>query len=335
MSQAYKKSSALVWTVIALGSWLSHSASANQLDDIISNDLAGDFAVAGIIHDSESLKIGFKSFDPNRFLPIQDDKLGNAESAKLKSELSSYTLPWTKEFKRKDSKWTPFFNLRLGLFERRAKTALLEGVTPDGDRSRTSVYSAFVGGGLKYQLTDTWSMEGLLGGYLQHYESRYYYRNNVSGSLAYLFDGYIHNYDVDAWQVNPSISATYRKNWGMKSFRFRSRVNYQHGRSFNATHPAHDISIRAAHWRNSLHYKHPFGDIGKYPISGIVGVSRIEIFEDLRFALNAAHYYEFHLDLQLDTRPAEFRWVDNLTFGVLINYGSAIRGASLTFSYND
>ncbi|GLS84273.1 Solitary outer membrane autotransporter beta-barrel domain [Paraferrimonas haliotis] len=325
-------------TFAALAWGLSAAAIAQvteNIDATIQSDLAGDLALASLVHDKDTLSLGFKSFDPNRYLPIDDDNIGSAESIQLQSELTTITLPYTWELSNEGLGFTPYLNGRLGLLERRNNVALFDDTNIPKDRRRISIYSGYFGGGGIWQVSDSWSIDASLGAFYQRYENVYRYGSDASEAFKPIIDGYIANFDLNVWQLNPAISAQYDFTWNDNLLQYRSRLSYNRGRSFDTDLDAHDFTINSASWRNSLFYFHPFGDVLGLPSTGIVGLSRIDLKGDVSRSLDTGAFYELHLDYRVDIKPYGFDLFDNLTFGLLINYGSSLKGASLTFSFND
>ncbi|MDO6685514.1 MULTISPECIES: Solitary outer membrane autotransporter beta-barrel domain [unclassified Agarivorans] len=306
----------------------------NEILPILERNLSGTFAADAIIHDRETVTIGFVNFDPSGFIPIDDDNLGGDDANRLKNELKTITLPLTLSLPWHGSGWETYTTGRLGYTQRFHDVALFEEIDSTRDHEKLQVYSAYLGGGLHLDPWSNWRLSAELGGSLRRLNQSYTYNNSISQIFQPVFDGVLTNFSLNAWMLHPSIALQYQRRWTNHKLKYRSRFEYLRGESFGSDVASHQVQIAATSWRNTLYYAHPIGRALDISFAGQLSASRVDLTGNTNEAFQTPHYYEFGFDLLMGTGAYGEGWLDNVSIGLLFNYGSVLKGGSLVFNYN-
>ncbi|WP_406610066.1 Solitary outer membrane autotransporter beta-barrel domain [Agarivorans sp. JK6] len=329
------------WLTVSLLLSASYSQAAlveGHLEDeilpVLQRNLAGTFAADAVIHDRETVTIGFVNFDPSGFIPIDDDNLGGDDANRLKNELKTITLPLTLALPWHGRAWESYATGRLGYTQRFHDITLYEELDPTRDHEKLKVYSGFLAGGAHWDGLENWRFTAELGGSIRRLEQEYIYNNSISQIFQPLFDGVLTNFSLNAWMLQPSLALQYQKRWTKHKLKYRSRFAYMYGESFGADVPSHQVDIAASSWRNTLYYSHPIGRMLDISFAGQLSASRVDLGGNTNEAFQTPHYYEFGFDLLMGTGAYGEGWLDNVSIGLLFNYGSVLKGGSLVFNYN-
>ncbi|UPW18839.1 Solitary outer membrane autotransporter beta-barrel domain [Agarivorans sp. TSD2052] len=306
----------------------------NEILPILERNIAGTFAADAVIHDRETVTIGFVNFDPSGFIPIDDDNLGGDDANRLKNELKTLTLPLTLRLPWRGQGWETYTTGRLGYTQRFHDITLFEELDPTRDQEKLKLYSGYLAGGIHWDSFANWRFSGELGGSIRRLEQRYTYNNSVSQIFQPVFDGVLTNFSLNAWMLQPSLALQYQKRWTNHKLKYRSRYSYIYGQSYGSDIASHQVDIQASSWRNTLYYSHPIGRIWDIAFSGELSASRVDLTGNTNEAFQTPHYYEFGVDLLMGTGHYGAGWLDNVSIGLLFNYGSVLKGGSLVLNYN-
>ncbi|WP_427982843.1 Solitary outer membrane autotransporter beta-barrel domain [Agarivorans sp.] len=331
------------WRLLAiLGLVLSTQAKArlvaghmqHEILPFVQRNLAGSFAADAVLHDRETLTIGVANFNPRKFIPIDDEDLGDEDSRKRKNQIKAFTLPFTEFLPWHGASWESYFTGHLGFTQRYHEISLFEEIDARRDQERVRFYSLYLAGGVHWDLWSNWRLSAELGGSLRRMEQRYSYNNSISQQFQPLFDGILSNFSLNAWMLEPKVALEYQKRWSRHKFRYRSRLSQLYGESFGSALSAHQFNIQGTYWRNTAAYSHPLGRLWDVSLAGQLSWSRVDLTGHTRQALETPHYYELGFDLLMGTGAYGKGWLDNLNIGLIFNYGSAIKGGSLVLNYN-
>ncbi len=301
------------------------------LEQAVRQQLNEVFSTSALLSNTEALTLGFVNFDPNEFLPIDNPDLGDKDSVALRNELKVYTLPWH---------WAlmPLGKNELGLTARlsyiQSKQELslfpLEDATVDINDDR--VYTLFLQPTLARPLGKRWRIQFGLGAHLMRYDNDFRFLNPLTRQLQPELDGKLTNITVNAWMVQPELRADYRFTRGKSAWHYRSALAYSFGRTFDEPGPIVQGDPEAWRWLNGVSVRRPFPAVMPSQDYRLT-LNRIDIRGDTERPFDTNHYYEFSAEWLLNTKGT-VPLLDDVGVGLLVNYGSALKGASLIFVYN-
>ncbi|MBY5921223.1 Solitary outer membrane autotransporter beta-barrel domain [Ferrimonas balearica] len=317
---------ALFW-----GTLPAHGQSFPGLEQAVRQQLNEVFSTAALLSNTEALTLGFVNFDPNEFLPIDDPDFGDENSIELRNDLEVYTLPWSWSL-------TQLGEGELGLTARvsyiHSKQELslfpLEDATVDINDDK--IYTLFLQPTFSYPLGKRWQFQFGLGAHLMRYDNDFSFRNPITRQLQPEIDNQLTNITVDAWMLQPELRADYRFVRGRGYWHYRSALAYSWGRTFNEPGPIVQGDPEAWRWLNGVSIRRPFPAV--MPAQDYrVTFNRIDIRGDTERPFDTNHYYEFSAEWLLNTK-GKVPLLDDVGVGLLVNYGSALKGASLILVYN-
>ncbi|CAH0529617.1 Solitary outer membrane autotransporter beta-barrel domain [Vibrio hippocampi] len=289
------------------------------------------FAGAVILSDSDAVTLGFKDFDPNNWLNIDDEDAGTPESVDLRKSLNVYTLPWTETLTQ-----SPTFNnqlvFRLSALEADGDTIDFQSSKPD--KHHEYVLGGYVGYQQQIKFEDHWSFNTGVGAHLQYYKSRYSYNSAASKQyLKPLVDGVLVNTDAWATTAQSEVGFSYLKlkQWGKLTF--DSSFNYFYGVGWGEANQGDVGYPEGWYWSNEAKLFFDVTDFGRSVQTIYSSIRRVDIGGDTFNTIGSPYYYEATLGW-LMTPPFAIKFVDNIGIGLSINYGSALKGGSLVLFFN-
>ncbi|SDJ53012.1 Solitary outer membrane autotransporter beta-barrel domain-containing protein [Ferrimonas sediminum] len=310
---------------------IAQSATLPGLEAAARQQLNEVFATTALLTDSDALTLGFVSFDPNEYLPIDNPDFGDGNSVSLRNELEVYTLPWSWNLGLWQG-WRSSLKARLSYVRSKQELSLFILDDPTLDLNDDRIYSLFLQPRLSYPLSSRWRFHLGLGGHLMRYDNEFTFRNRQSKLLQPELDGSLTNISVNAWMVQPEVGLDYRFERGRSYWHYETSFNYLWGRSFDVDRPALRAEPKSWRWLNGVSMRRPFPALMTHQDYRL-SLNRIDIGGDSVRPFDTHHYYEFSAEWLLNTKT-HLPLLDNIGIGLQLNYGSALKGASLILVYN-
>ncbi|MBY6186807.1 Solitary outer membrane autotransporter beta-barrel domain [Marinobacter hydrocarbonoclasticus] len=317
--------------VLLMGTAPTHAQTFPGLEDAVRQQLNEVFSTAALLSNTEALTLGFVNFDPNEFLPIDDPDFGDENSIELRNELEVYTLPWSWTLSQQGAgEWG--ISARLSFIRSKQELSLFPLEDPTVDINDDKIYTLFVQPTYRRALSDRWHLQFGLGAFVMRYDNDFRFRNSVSRQLQSELDNRLTNIEVNAWMLQPEIRADYRFERGRAYWHYRSALAYSWGRTFDEPGPIVKGDPESWRWLNGVSMRRPFPAVlpnQDYRLT----LNRIDIHGDTVRPFDTRYYYEFSAEWLLNTR-GKVPLLDDVGVGLLLNYGSALKGASVIFVYN-
>ncbi|MBY5990793.1 Solitary outer membrane autotransporter beta-barrel domain [Ferrimonas balearica] len=301
------------------------------LEAAVRQQLNEVFSTTALLTNTEALSLGFVNFDPNEFLPIDNPEFGDAESVQLRNDLEVYTLPWSWVLADFEAGQLGL-KARLSYVHSKQELSLFPLEDPTVDINDDRIYSLFLQPTFRVPLGERWRAQFGLGAFVMRYENDFRFRNSVSRQLQPFLDNNLTNIAVNAWLVQPELRVDYRFGRGRSYWQYHSALAYTVGRSFNEPGPIVNADPESWRWLNGVSMRRPFPLFlpdQDYRLT----LNRIDIRGDTVRPFDTHYYYEFSAEWLLNTK-GKVPLLDDVGVGLLLNYGSALKGASLIFVYN-
>ncbi len=315
---------------------LSHSASANELDRLVSTFFAKNIATSLLMTDDEVVKFGLIDFNPNEYLEndyidIASEELGSDEENELRSSLKSLSLPYRYEFNSEDANhfWA---GIKVAYLEQNQEVNFVEPATaPDDIKEWRTILG--VGSGYTYWLNQQWELDaGLYINWLQ-YHNDVDFNSELSQLQGRILDGLITNVSFDVLIAEPVFSIRYHLDWLPTRLEFFSTTHYLEGSAFNVEKDAHKAKPEAWYSTNGILAKRPFSGELLQGHSIWYRLAQVNTGGDLKDELGTDQYYEAGIAWLVDT-PNLFDFLDNVGLGININYGSDLKGGTIILLFN-
>jgi len=196
--------------------------------------LGGDYNAAG----------GIYSYSGGNLVDISITKLGGSGDVTDPSTLFG------------DVRWAPVLEGNVGHITTVNK---FENGYLRGNKSEYDVWAVQGGGGVRFYLTDHFSIAPTVSGLYGQTENKFDAENSVGDMIKEVADGSYINWTVKTWSVSPSIDVRYGWSLGRTKFQFTSRFNYFHTESFDSTSPFVNVAGDSTTWENKLGVDVPLG----------------------------------------------------------------------------
>ncbi|MGV2988264.1 Solitary outer membrane autotransporter beta-barrel domain [Vibrio sp. E150_011] len=289
------------------------------------------FAAAIILTDSDALTLGFKDFDPNDWLNLDNDNIGSQDALDLRKSIGVSSLPFTFDIGNNN------------LIEQRAvlrfSALRAEGDVVDipneaPDVHKETILGVFSGYEQEIPFAKHWSFETGIGVHLQYYFSDYDFNSTISQEkLKPLIDGQLVNTSAWAATVQPKVGFVYTapREWG--HVKYNSTFNYFSGVGWGQANDGDVGSPEGWYWSNEAKFFYDVADWGRSIQTLYSSIRRVDVGGDTVGPVGADHYYEGTVGW-LMTPPFHIQFVDNIGIGLSLNYGSALKGGSLVLFFN-
>ena len=296
------------------------------------NYLEQAFATSIVLTDSDVFTVGIHDFDPNDWFNLKNEDIGSDESVKLRQQIAVTTLPYTfelsdPEVKNKHQIFTRFSAIRSQQdFEIREQD--------NADYNDEIILGGFTAYRYLHQLDENWTLMTGLGLHLQYFKNSHEYKSEFSSDVIKpAIDGVLFNTDAWALSYEPHIQVKYDKptEWG--SWNFSSTFHYFYGMGWGNANNGNIGNPEGWYMANGLEAYYNVSQFGRSVQSIYSSIRRIEIGGDTSEPLGTPYYYEGSIGW-LMTPPFKSEWIDNVGIGLNINYGSALRGGSIVFFFN-
>ncbi|SEG01330.1 Solitary outer membrane autotransporter beta-barrel domain [Vibrio hangzhouensis] len=285
-----------------------------------------DFAAAIILTDSNALTLGFKDFDPNTLLNIDNENIGSKEALDLRKNIAVSSLPLTFSLRNNND-----FQQR-GVV-RFSALKIEDEILESPDNHTKYVLGVFSGYEQDIRFSEHWQFQTGVGVHLQYLHSNYDFNSELSKLFQPFIDGKVVN--TSAWAANfhPKIGFNYenRKRWG--DVKFQSSFNYFTGVGWGKANDGDVGTPEGWYWSNEAKLFYDVADWGRSIQTVYTSLRRVDIGGDTLGVLGASHYYEGTVGW-LMTPPFHIQFVDNVGIGLSVNYGSALKGGSIVLFFN-
>ncbi len=306
-------------------------ASAQSFDDI-SKFLEQSFAYTIVMSDSDVFTVGFADFNPNNLFNTDYDELGTDESVENRKKYGIFTIPLS--FRLNDEDDTN----KHELFIRFSGLATEESLrwTDDqavDDNLRQTVLDMFIAYRYEYELSDHWLIEPSIGNHLMYYQNTMTYNSATGKLIQPILDELIFNTSAWANIYEPHIKLSYYREevWG-KWILFSSG-HYFYGFGWGDANSGDIGNPEGWYIANGATAIYDFSQFGESVQSVYSTVRRVDVGSDAVANLGTSFYYEATLGW-LMTTPFDINFIDNVGVGLTVNYGSAFKGGSLVFFFN-
>lgn len=310
------------------------SGAAAELDHIVQDYLSRTFSTAVLLTNGDAVRVGFWDFDPNEFLDLDNDDLGNPEATRLRQSIHTAALPWSWPIPMPSPQHKLQLQGKLSYLAVESEGQFVPSESPLLDKVEDSVVSADIGVSWRYPLTTSAQLTVRQTLHWMHYENDTQFRSEQSKTLQPSLDGLLTNMEVDALMLEPSVMLSYDLTPGETLWHLFSDYHYMVGDTYNTGRNAHDATPEAWFWSNGARMKSPL-------ISQLLPgqniwfrAARVDMGADLNGALGNHHYYEAGLAWLVDT-GSHIPLLDNIGIGLNFNYGSVLRGGTLVLMLNE
>ncbi|WP_234496770.1 Solitary outer membrane autotransporter beta-barrel domain [Vibrio maritimus] len=285
-----------------------------------------DFAAAIILTDSDALTFGFKDFDPNDLLNIDNDEIGSQEALDRRKNIGVSALPLT--FDLSDNKQ---FQQRATL--RFSALRIEDQILDIGDSHRKYVLGVFTGYEQEISFSEHWTFETGIGLHLQYLHSNYDFQSPFSKLFQRFIDGKLVNTSAWATSIQPKMGFNYSKDKGWGLVKLKSTFNYFSGYGWGKANEGDVGTPEGWYWSNEAKLFYDVTDWGRSIQTVYTSVRRVDIGGDTLGILGSSHYYEGTVGW-LMTPPFHVPLVDNVGIGLSVNYGSDLKGGSIVLFFN-
>lgn len=320
--------------VLLLASAPGNTAANNAVNRAVRLSLAESFVTANLLTSGDAVRFGFWDFDPNTLLNLNDDNFGSLESQELRQRITTFSLPYTWQTPLAETGNTLTLGAKAAYVENAQETQIISSTSQAKDEIKSSVSSLSAGAAFSRRLSTHWDITFSTYAHWMRYRNDTQFNTADSQAIAPAINGLITNYNADAWLLEPSSRLTYFIGGEHAEVQLFSDIHYVAGRTFNIDHTAHDVAPEAWYWSHGARWKHPFVTRILPGQNVWMQASRYDLGGDLEGSLGNHYYYEAGVGWLLDMGN-RIPFVDNIGFGINLNYGSLLRGGTLVLLFNE
>lgn len=302
---------------------------ASSLQNDIADILSQRFSATVLLTDSDAIEFGVGSFNPNDYVNINNDNLGSAQALAERRNKSLYLLPYTHRVASTNANASHLWFFKAYSLRTRSEFSLFDN-TANNDVLDESVLGLAVGYGYRYSLNDNFNITPKLSSHLMHYTNRFSANSVQSEIVEVFFEGSLFN--TSAWSnvYEPSIGFEYDMLTVWGNWMFTSTWSYFYGFTWGEANNGKISDPHGWYVTNQVTWRYDVFDGSTTPF---VGFKRVDLSSALRSELSTEHYYETSFGW-LFNRPTDLDWIDNIGIGINLNYGSSLRGGSISLYYN-
>lgn len=171
-----------------------------------------------------------------------------------------------------------------------------------GDFSRLSTLSGEVGGGVHWAATERLQLTGAFGLAYSHAKRRYDFNSPQSQQLLQPFDREVFNTSLELFTYSPRAKIKYTVPVGSSKVIATSRYAHLWNESTSSKSSIIDFSTDTGLWQNVVEVQAPLDvSVADMPLGVRPYVGRSELSGSARDGLGLNHFYEFGIDLSVDT----------------------------------
>lgn len=313
----------------------ANRVSADELDRFIQTEIAETFALAAFLTQGDNIRFGIWDFDPNEIAQLDDPELGSAESSELRRSIRNVLIPLTTQTHFPQWRSILTWGGSLSYLEVSREGQLV--VSDDGalDEFENTVFSIGANAEWAYYPKPRWALLGRLEGRWMRYRNDTDYRSPASAEFSRILDGLVANITVKALMSETSVGTRYVYPWGRSVWTWSADFNYLAGDTYDTDRPAaHDTQPEAWYVRSGVRIKDPSMIPFWRDQSLWLEANRIDVGGDLDGQLGNSHYYEVGGGWQMEL-PGGLSFLDSVSIGINLNYGSVLRGGTLVLLFNE
>jgi hypothetical protein len=290
------------------------------------------FAGAIILSDSDVFTVGFKDFDPNQYLNIDNEDIGSSEALDLRKSFDVTTLPWSVELEADEYNISRSVVFRFSALNARGDIVKIPNETPD--QHDEWIYGGFIGYEQKIPITQHWSFVTGLGAHVQYYQSSYSYNSALTQEyLRPVIDGLLVNTSAWAAVWQPKLKFQYDKPVGWGEWKLASTYNYYTGTAWGQANNGNVGAPEGWYFSNEVKLFFDVTRWGRAVQTLYTSARRVDIGGNSIDVFNTANYYEASVGW-LMSPPFKTDLFENVGLGLTVNYGSALKGGSLVLFFN-
>lgn len=305
----------------------------NTWSNALQRNLEHTFATSVVLTDSDAFTFGISDFNPNNVLNLENEDLGDATSIDLRQRLSVLTVPFGVEWSKEENYYHHVdFKFSILSAEQDIDFSSIES-TATSHRFKEEVYGGFIGYRYHNQLTENWFIKYGIGSHLLYYTNSFDYNDEYSLRYKNSLDGVAYNTSAWALLIEPSINIGYKEEEGWGNWQVTSRLNYFSGTGWGQANYGNIGKPENTRWINQIEVYYKVSEWEGMVQSIFTTFKRVDLHGDSTEPLGTRYYYEL-MGGWLITPPFETTMIDNVGIGLSINYGSALKGGSIVFYFN-
>lgn len=303
-----------------------------QSYDVISKFLEQSFAYTIVMSDSDVFTVGFADFNPNSFFNTHYEEFGTDESVENRKKYAISTLPLSFRLNDEDEMNKSELLVRFSGLATEESLRWTNDQTVDDNVTQT-VLDMFIAYRYEYALTDNWLIEPGIGSHLMYYKNTMTYNSAVGKAIQPLLDGILFNTSAWANIYEPHIKFSYQQEQQWGTWKLFSSSHYFYGNGWGDANDGDIGNPEGWYIANGATVTYDFSHVGNSEQSLYSTIRRVDVGGDAIANLDTRFYYEATLGW-LMTPPFDISFVDNIGVGLSVNYGSAFKGGSLVFFFN-
>ncbi len=310
----------------------STSSYSSTVQKQLQKEFDYNFASSIVLSDSDVFTFGFSNFDPNEFLNLDDDSLGDSESVDLRKKVSVMSLPFSVPVNH--YRYSPYqtkVNGRGYLLSAQQKISAFESSTPDEMDELT--FGGYLEVEQEAYLNRNVTLSAAAGTHVMYYQNNYAYRSDTLEDYRDQIDGVYVNTSSVAMVGELNATVKYSPYGHFGQWYFWSSPHYFNGFGINLGKGDDAINPEGWYWVNGVKVFHRLAIWQNMVQSFYTSFNRVDIGGDTKKPLNTDHYYEASMGW-LMTPPVKIPFVVNIGVGMSLNYGSAFKGGSLVLFFN-
>lgn len=303
-----------------------------QSYDVISNFLEQSFAYTIVMSDSDVFTVGFADFNPNSLFNTHYEEFGTDESVENRKKYAISTLPLSFRLNDEDEMNKSELLVRFSGIATEESLRWTNDQTVDDNVTQT-VLDMFIAYRYEYALTDNWRIEPGIGSHLMYYKNTMTYNSAVGKAIQPLLDDILFNTSAWANIYEPHIKFSYQQEEQWGTWKLFSSSHYFYGYGWGDANDGDIGNPQGWYIANGATVTYDFSHVGNSEQSLYSTIRRVDVGGDAIANLDTRFYYEATLGW-LMTPPLDISFVDNIGVGLSVNYGSAFKGGSLVFFFN-
>lgn len=303
-----------------------------QSYDVISNFLEHSFAYTIVMSDSDVFTVGFADFNPNSLFNTQYDELGTDESVENRKKYAITTLPFSFRLNDESEMNKSELLVRFSGLATEESLRWTDNQTVDDYLTQT-VLDMFIAYRHEFALSDKWRIEPGIGSHLMYYQNTMTYNSAIGKAIQPVLDDLLFNTSAWANIYEPHIKFSYQQEEAWGKWKLFSSSHYFYGYGWGDANDGDIGNPEGWYIANGATVVYDFNHIGNSEQSIYSTIRRVDVGSDAIANLGTSSYYEATLGW-LMTPPFDLNFVDNIGIGLTVNYGSAFKGGSLVFFFN-
>jgi len=255
----------------------------------------------------------------------------------LEPVLKVSRLPIRHVFKWEEQRWRPFVQANLAY-----QTLKLDFTVPDeapifaGESVdlKWSVRGVTLATGVELPFEEYWTFEPAIAVGTAHLSNDASYHGPLFNEfLKPALEGWLFDWDADAWLAGIALKATYQRPLKTFDFSLSTGLDYNHIETFDSSSSEIDFSSQATTLSIQAETVHPTPfELGNYPLALVVDINNTTFLGPERDALGFEYFFEG--GLALEANLSREGWpVKKARLGAKAIYGEDVTGWTLILGY--